>query len=367
MKYFPIVILILLTQLSCDRYSKDKIIESNGITEGDEMLIYLNDLLKDDPNNPKILFKRAQVYFDHSDTRRSLIDVQKALELNPTDPDYYLLLGRIFDLRNRPEDCLTAALQAEKRGLHNYELYRMLAVNYLKLNDAENAKNSIERLLEFNRNGENLSLQGDIFLQLMDTVEAINSYEKAIAQKHPISRPYKELYQIYLSKNQTEKAESYLDQYLAKNKDDSDFLILKASLMASIKSYDSALIYYNKADVIHSEEKKLLVDYGNLFYTLTDFDSALLIANRIVELDSQYVEANLLAARSLDKLRNYKESKKVYESILEYDSTVQIATKELDILNRKVAYLWRLQRQEKAFDSIRNSPPPAVERKEIEN
>lgn len=331
------------------------------------MLNYLNDLLKDDPNNPKILFKRAQVYFDHSDTRRSLIDVQKALEINPTDPDHYLLLGRIYDLRNRPEDCLAAALQAEKRGLHNYELYRILAVNYLKLNDAENAKNAIERLLEFNRNGENLSLQGDIFLQLKDTVGAIKSYEKAIAQKHLISRPFRELYQIYLAKIEIEKAESYLDQYLAKNNNDSDFLILKASLKARTKYYDSALVYYNKANVIDSEEKNLLVDYGNLFYSLSDFDSALLIANKVTGLDSQYVEANLLAARSLDKLRNYQESKKIYESILEYDSTVHIAARELDILNRKVAYLWRLQQQEKAFDSIRNSPPPAVERKEIEN
>jgi tetratricopeptide (TPR) repeat protein len=357
---------LTIALVACDRYSKDRIIENEGITEAEEMLDYLNDLLSGDPKNPQILFKRAQVYFDHGDTRRSLIDIQKALELKPTDPDFHLLHSRILDKRDDAENCLAAALQAEQRGLRNYELYRILAVNYLKLDDAENAKRSIERLLNFNINGENLSLKGDIFLQLKDTLGAIKSYEQAISRNQELSRPYKELYQINKARNKPVKAETYIDQYLIFNSDNTEFLIFKANLLRGRKVYDSALLYYKLANVMN-QEKNFLVDFGNLYFAMSEFDSSLMLARKVIGIDSQYVDAKLLAARSLNKLRSYTDAKEVYESILKYDSTMQIAAAELDILNRKVAYLWRLQKQEKAFDSIRNRPPPPVIRKEIEN
>ena len=69
----------------------------------------------------------------------------------------------------------------------------------------------------------------------------------------------------------------------------------------------------------------------------------------------------------MDKLEDYAQAKEVYSNLLKSDSTLVIAAEELDKLNRKVAYLWRLKQQEQAFENIRNSPPPAVERKEINN
>lgn len=363
--YFSLVISLVF--FSCERYSRDEIIESGELQDADKVLEYLNDIIDRDQNNAQVYYKRAQVYLNIGDYRRAGIDVQKAVSLKSTDPDYYLLKSSILDKRNNPAECIAAALQAEQRGLRNYELYRLMAVNYLKLNDAENAKKSIQRLLDFNRNGENLSLQADILLELKDTVGAINSYKAAIDQQSNLIRPYRSLFKIYRNKGEEEVAEGYVDTFLKNESDNHEFLMMKGRLLMDRASYDSALNILKMANALESDDLEILNAAGVTYFELQKYDTSLLIAERSWEIDSFFVDNALLKARSLDKLGNYVEAQEVYNNLLKSDSTLLIASEELDILNRKVAYLWRLKQQEQAFESIRNSPPPAVERKEIKN
>ncbi len=352
---------------SCERYSRDQIVESGELQDADEVLDYLNDIIERDKNNAQVYYKRAQVYLIIGDYRRAGIDVQKAVSLKSTDPDYYLLMSSIFDKRNNPAESIAAALQAEQRGLRNYELYRLMAVNYLKLNDAENAKKSIQRLLDFNRNGENLSLQADILLELKDTTAAINSYKLSIEQQSNLIKPYRSLFDIYRNKGNEDVAEQYVDAFLKQEDENEEFLIKKARLLISRQSYDSALTFLKEAEAMQSKDLEVLNTLGMTYYFLQQYDTSLLIAEKSWEIDSLFVDNTLLKARSLDKLGNYADAQEVYTNLVKSDSTLVIASEELDILNRKVAYLWRLKQQEQAFDSIRNSPPPAVERKEINN
>ena len=367
MRYIYLFVLVASVLFSCERYSRDQIVESGELQDAEKVLEYLNDIIDRDKNNAQVYYKRAQVYLNIGDYRRAGIDVQKALTLKSTDPDYYLLKSSIFDKRNNAEESIAAALQAEQRGLRNYELYRLMAVNYLKLNDAENAKKSIQRLLDFNRNGENLSLQADILLELKDTAAAISSYKLAIGQQSNLIKPYRSLMEIYRNKGNDAVAEQYVDEFLRHENSNEEFLMKKARLLISRQSYDSALTYLKKAEVFSSEDLEELNIAGMTYYGLQKYDTALLIAEKSWAIDSLFLNNALLKARSLDKLGNYVEAQEVYANLLKSDSTLVIAAEELDKLNRKVAYLWRLKQQEQAFDSIRNSPPPAVERKEINN
>ncbi|MTI40121.1 tetratricopeptide repeat protein [Fulvivirga lutimaris] len=367
LRFTYFLLFLFLFFFSCERYSRDQMIESGELQDAEKVLEYLNDIIERDQNNAQVYYKRAQVYLTIGDYRRAGIDVQKAVNLKSTDPDYYLLKSSILDKRNNSEESIAAALQAEQRGLRNYQLYRLMAVNYLKLNDAENAKKSIQRLLDFNRNGENLSLQADILLELKDTTAAISSYKLSIEQQSDLIKSYRSLFEIYRNKGNEALAEQYVDAFLQHEEENKEFLIKKARLLTARQSYDSALTFLNAAGALQSEDLEVLNITGKTYYSLQKYDTSLLIAERSWEIDSLFVDNALLKARSLDKLGNYAEAQEVYTNLVKSDSTLVIASEELDILNRKVAYLWRLKQQEEAFESIRNSPPPAVERKEINN
>jgi tetratricopeptide (TPR) repeat protein len=362
-----LTILFIISILSCQRLSKDKIVNTQQLNESEEVISYLTNLIEENQNNAQIYYKRGQVYFDLDDYRRAGIDIQKALELKPDNPDYYLLQSKIKEKKDDSKGAIFSALQAEQRGLRNYDLYRIMAVNYLKLDEIEDAKKSIQRLLDFNSSGESYSLQGDIFLQMNDTVTSVNSYKKAIELQRELPSPYLSLYKIYQTKRQNEMAEQYIDSYLNIMPYNKEFNLLKARLLFLRNEYDSALILYKRFEFTIANNKELLTEVGNVYYKLLKYDSSLFLANSAIGIDSLFLEANLLAARSKDNLKQYDEAIVIYRSIIERDSTINIAQVELDNLNGKVAYLWRLQRQAKSFDSIRNSPPPTVERKEANN
>ncbi|QSE96653.1 tetratricopeptide repeat protein [Fulvivirga lutea] len=363
MKQLILIALILLC--GCKRHSRHSMVSIETEASENDALAYLDEMIESGEANQLTYFKRAEVNLKLNNYSRALIDVQKSLELDPTYQESYLLQSQILFNKGDIQQSINSALQAEQRGLRNYELYKLLAINYLKLNEADNAEKAIQRLLDFNYSAENLSLKGDIYLSLKDTATAISSYTKAIDVSPELPRPYESLYQIYKYKNPT-LAERYISSYLNKNDDNQSFLLLQADIYANRKSYDSAISIYKNLKEVVDTSSVLLNNMSLYYYQLNQYDTALMLAKNSLLSDSiTNREAQLLVARSLDNLREYNESKLYYEALVKYDSTDAIALDELDKLNRKIAYLWRLQQQERTFDSIRTSAPPVVERKDV--
>lgn len=360
-----VILLSILLFTACRHHSKYEIIESQGESSLRDELGYLNELVEDKNANYQAYFKRSEVYYQLNDYRKALIDIKKSLELNSKYEEAYLLESQIYFRQEKYDRCINAALQAELRGLRNYELYELLAIAYLKEGEVESAQKSIQRLLDFNRSAENLSLKGDIYLQLKDTTTSIKSYEQALTVDSTLIRPYKALYEIFISKN-VKKAESYIDNYLEIDSMNADFLIVKATRLAARGAYDSAILNYKRAEYQKFNDPSLINNIAMYYYELDSIEVSKELARTSVVIDSvNNREALLLLARCYDELRDYVESKNYYNSLLQIDSTDVIAAEELDKLNRKIAYLWRLERQKKAFDSIRNSAPPVVERKDV--
>lgn len=362
---FFIYFFVFISLAACSRYSKHEILQADDSNNAKDILVYLDELIKKDKTNYQIFFQRAKIYYDLKQYKKALEDIQKSLELNPTNEASYLLLAQVYQNQSSIKKSIGAALQAEQRGFRNYELYKLLALNYLKMGDAENAEKSIDRLLDFNLTAENLSLKGDIYLELKDTTNAVKSYVSALKLNNQTSRPYRSIYSIY-EISRPDYAEEFLDLYLKVNPDYSSFLVLKGEMLLKRNEYDSAINYFTLANYKAFKDFQLLNKVASAYYNLENYDTAFIEVNESLKLDSvNNRDAKLLAARSLDKLRDYNLAKVYYEAIVKSDSTDVIALDELDKLNRKVAYLWRLSQQEKAFNSIRNSAPPEVERKDI--
>lgn len=350
----------LLLAMACRRHSKHKVVDKSDTKGSTEMVRYLTELVDTEKGNAQIYFKRGRAFFDLGQYRRALIDAQKALKLSSTDPELYFFLSRVYHTKSQPRESINAALQAEQRGLRNYELYRLLAVNYLNTGDADNAKKSIERLLVFNNTSETLCLRGDIYLQAKDTLEAITSYRRAVEKNRQSPRPYQALYALFWE-DQPAIAEQYIDGYLAIDKENDAINLLKARLLHGRGVYDSALRYHSMVPWDTTDFARV-AEVGDVYLKARKYDSSLLMATYTFRPDTGYNPGVLLAARSLDKLRRYRESKVLYELLVRRDSS---AADELDKLNRKIAYLWQRKQQERELEAVKNMMPPTVERKEM--
>ncbi len=115
----------------------------------------------------------------------------------------------------------------------------------------------------------------------------------------------------------------------------------------------------------YNQFKQLLADY---YYQLKKYDSAVYYVN---ESDwNSRPRGKLIKARAYNKKRMYSNSREAYNQILamnnvKYRKIQEIASKELDKLSRKVAYLQKIRR-EKALQEKRDTlKVPVLKQKKI--
>lgn len=361
------LVLFVLILGGCSQHSKDPIEQHDLSVDPEVALEYFNDLEDEKKNDPDFYFQRAKVYHDLGQFDNAYSDVVKAVELDNSFERAYFLKGKIEKQKGTPQKAIQSLLIAEKLGSRDEELYRILASEYLQLGEISLAKAAVERLIKLREDAGSLLLQGDILLSIGDSSQAIDSYKKAMKLAPGEKEPYEKLVDIYSNRSELETAASLLNTYFEFVAFDKQMLLEKGRLLNQLKLYDSAISTYHTILAVDSSGFMTYNELSNSFYAMSRFDSSRYYANRVVALDSQFTQAKLTLARSLNAQRDYSEAIAVYESILRQDSTHNLAATELADLQRKVAYLWQLEQRRKKRDSISNNLPPTIEKKDLDN
>ncbi|UII19070.1 tetratricopeptide repeat protein [Fulvivirga ligni] len=362
MRYTLIISLFLLA--SCVKYSRDPIENVDLKVDVEQTLEYLQDLESEYQEEPQLYYHLAKAYAAKENYAAANNQIDKAISLAEDRAEYFYEKGKIEKKLNHHAESVSALLTAEAMGVQNFHLYKDLAEEYMALGDAEKAKSSVNRLTEMESSGDGYRLKGDIMLALEDTASAIDNYTKAIAMTPSQMGAHVGLFDIYSRRKEYNKADEQINQLLALSPRNNDYIEKKADIMNDMGRLDTAKVLY--IDLV--ESRGSLKDYYKLadaFYQLSDYDSAQLMAQEAYAIDTNYLEAKLIVARTLDKQRKYQDAIGAYEQILQRDSTFNLAQAELEVLQRKVAYLWRLQQEKASLDAIRNGPPPAVKKKDI--
>ncbi len=363
--YRFITILVVLLLSGCLSKSRDEIIDFQGVSPS-EGVKYLDRIEEKSGNNPDIYYKRASLYFELEQYDKALKDINRSLEIEESNADYVYLAGRIDQKLNRPTKAIEHLLLAEGLGLHSHVLYQSLAEEYLKLDKPEEAKKAIERLIDLNQNSSNYALAGQISLNLGDTVYAEKYYRESIKQGANVAS-FAALHDIYHHKGEFQTAGRYINSALEISPDNVANLRKKGSLLAELDDLDSAKGIYKNVLSMDSSKAVFYYDLGQTCYKLFEYDTARIMAEKALQADEQYIEARMLLARVFNRTSDYNQAITAYQDILTQDSTFNLAKVELENLQRKVAYLRRLDEHRKALDSARKNAPVIINRKGIDN
>jgi len=367
MKFRFLFIPLLALISACVQHSNHPVEENEFNVNLQETLEYLNDLEPEKKKGSNFFYQRAKVYYKLGEFENALVDIDKSIKNDPSAPDYFLLKGRIEKARNEPKKAIENLLIAEKLGARDKDLYEILASEYLHLNQPEKAKAAVDRLVDVKSTSSSFTLKGNVLLAVSDTARAISNYEKAIKIKNSDVEPVMKLAAIFRERGELDKSYEYLKEYSVQNPTDNEVNLQKGRILVELEYYDSAKTIYNDLVAKDSTKSFLFFELSNILYAQEVYDSSSYYAQKAYLLNGERLNALLVHARSMDNLREYDSSISLYKIILEKDSTMDIASTELDILKRKVAYLWRLERLRQEKDSVRNNLPPTIEKKSIEN
>lgn len=361
---FLIPLLVTVTFSACVEHSKDALHQTDITVKAANVLEYLKEVSEKEPRNHVVHYQLAKVHFDEGQYRQALTNIRQAIEFQEDNAEYYFLGGKIYQKLEEPEEAVKALLVAENLGKKSQELYYIVAQEYLRLGEPVKAREAIDQLTNLNKSAEAYTLKGNIMLALGDTLQAMNNYERAVTLDKAYPDAYIALADIHIERKNEAEAYKNVNALLEIDPNNKGFLERKGELLMRSGELDSAKAIFLRI----ANERHHYLDYyqlSNVYYLQRAYDSAQYMAQKAFELNEDFLEAQIQVARSLDKKRRYQEAIEVYKTILATDSTYNLAITELDNLQRKVAYLWRLEQQRKALDSSRNDPPPAVQKKEI--
>lgn len=317
----------------------------------EQQLAYLDELIDDDDENAHAYFLKAKLYIDNKEYSKALIEVEKAIKLEPNFPNYYFLQGQIFYKQQAWKKALDVISKAEKLGMKQIELYELLAKIHTELQHTTDAEQYINRISQLDPDNYNLNfLRAINSYYVSDTLYAVRRFELAIKDSLNIEECLHYLAKIHIARKQYDQAIIKIDKVINRLDNPIDFFLLKAEMIEQQGFVDSAFVLYKeswKLDTLHQGINQHL---AKLVYQRKDYDSTLYYLVKLKN-DSSF-DNHLLRADAYFGLRDYPNSIEYYQKALLYERETEYISRQLSRIEWRINYR---KKQEFAKDSIQKS------------
>lgn len=288
--------LLAFVLISCGGSSTDTYaveVPITDTTESEKTVEFraVNNLLKQDINNTSLYLKRSKLYLKYGDLVSAVDDIDRAIKIDSTQPEYYLLKAELL----KSQDKLIESKQVLDKCmfLDNDNVPARIELGWLALitRDYSQAIKYADAALKLDvYNAEAYYLKGMVFEEQLDTVLAISSYKTAVEQENDFYDGYIHLGLLHF----------YIDLDLAKG-------YLKNALRIQPKSMEALYAYamcsqyneeYNEAIETYHEILKIeeyREPYFNLGYIhqeyLKVYDVAIDYYSQAIAIEPTYLEA----------------------------------------------------------------------------
>ncbi len=321
--FFYLSIIVLTTFFSCETETKkgQNIPIANNYSENNQnkiTLSYLNEVIKNYPDNPTFYWKRATIFIFFKEYEKALEDINVALSLKESEENYLATKSIILNKLKRPKEALFTASKAEVLGLETPEFYTLLGDLHQQLNNFQKSKLYLYKALQISpNNGETYFYQAEILAKQHDTLEALRLYTKAVKLKPSFINSYFEIIKIYNSWKQPEMALDLTTQALKHHTNNADLYYYKGEIFRQFGAIDSAMYCYKKAAKIDTANLKSRFQAGSIYITYKNYQAALPLFKEIVKQKPTYPEAKYLLAVCYEYTNRFDEAEITYDQILE--------------------------------------------------
>lgn len=149
-----------------------------------ELMDRLNVVIEGHPDDPIMLFSRANLLVSRQEFDRAYLDAVRAVEIRPEDPRLLFILGVILENQNRPEEAIDVLSRAIVVEPETAAYYRHRAMAYLEVNRLEEAESDTEQVVRLSaRIASTRALQALLFLAKGEYMKAERYFQIAIGQQ----------------------------------------------------------------------------------------------------------------------------------------------------------------------------------------
>jgi tetratricopeptide (TPR) repeat protein len=323
--------LLVLLIASCNNIGDKK---PDTISTPADPLEVLNQKIMADSTNALLYHERAKVFIRRGQADKALVDIDRALEMEPKRAEFFMTLADVYLIMQKPDNVNAALMKANELAPDDPKPLVKLAELNLMLEQYNTALAYTDKSLEITRfNPDAYYVRGLVFLARKDTASALRNILLALDQKQDFYEALIKLGVIY-TEQRNPLAEQYLLRslklfpeslqaryqlalFLQDNERPKDALLHYDTLLNQVPNHP--LVLYNKG-------------YVNLVY-LNDFATAIDFFDQALINDPNYLDALYNKGRALEEMGRFANAREVYNEVLRRRPNYELAVQALNRLD----------------------------------
>ena len=328
---------LLLALFACDNTPKP---ETGNTTQEPtapvtvtEAIQLLSDSIAMDSTDAHLYVSRAKAYFANEQIGQAMVDINKALQLDPNNVDTYLLLADVYyTMGDQDNIASTLNRAAEINTLDARPLVKLAELNLLQQN-FNLAIGYVDKALGLSSyNPRAYFVKGMCYMAAkQDTVSALRNFQIASEQDANFYEPVEQISRIYAVQQPP-----YAMDYLRKAQQQfPDIPTARYELALFLQSHgepEEALLHYDTLLMQRPDNYIVLYNKGYVNYVyLEDNQAALDYFNQTLALKPDYLDAKYNKGRVLEQMGDYAQAIDIYKEVLKTQPDYRLA---IDAINR---------------------------------
>ncbi len=298
-----------------------------------EAIHLLSDSIAMDSTDAHLYVSRAKAYFANEQIGQAMVDINKALQLDPNNVDTYLLLADVYyTMGDQDNIASTLNRAAEINTLDARPLVKLAELNLLQQN-YNLAIGYVDKALGLSSyNPRAYFVKGMCYMAAkQDTVSALKNFQLASEQDANFYDPVEQISRIYVAQQP-----SYTMDYLRKAQQQfPDIPSARYELALYLQSHgepEEALAHYDTLLMQRPDNYIVLYNKGYVNYVyLEDNQAALDYFNQTLALKPDYLDAKYNKGRVLEQMGDYAQALEIYKEVLKTQPDYRLA---IDAINR---------------------------------
>ena len=304
-----------------------------------EVIQILSDSISMDSTNAPLYAHRAKAYLADEQVGQAMIDINKALQLDPSNIDTYLLLADVYYAMGDQDNIGSTLNRAVEINAYDARpLVKLAELNLLQQN-FNLAFAYVDKALGLSTyNPKAYFVKGMCYMaSKQDTVNALKNFQLASEQDDSFYDPVEQISRIYAIQQPP-----FAIDYLRKAQQQfPDIPTARYELALYLQSHgepEEALTHYDTILMKYPYNYIVLFNKGYVNYVyLMDNEAALEYFNRALTINPAYIDAKYNKGRVLEQMGDYAQAIEIYKEVLKAQPDYKLAINALN----------RVQNQEK--------------------
>jgi len=335
-KRLPVWLVVSLFGLfACNRGGSE--FKPKNAADSDRLVLEnLNQKITDYPHNSVFYQDRSRFFSNDRQFDNALKDINKAISLDPKDPDKYVTLSEIYLLMGQIQsatDALTKAINIDPAS--KLALLKMAKLN-LVVRDYPKTFEYIKKTLSISEmNPEAYFTRAIALLETGDTNKAVTDLLKAVDQNQGYYDALMELGELFSIKKDVIAAD-YLKNALTLRPNSKEALYLLGMFYQETSQYYKAIEVYKRLQKTDTTFRNAPYNIGYIYLVyLKDFPMAISYFSAAIKTDPGYFEAYFNRGYAQELMGVYEKANADYKMALKIKVNYPNAVEGLNRLDRQ--------------------------------